>query len=255
MGMLKAIVVDDELPAREELICMLEELEGIGVVAAFEDGEETMEFLKMEKQVDVVFLDVQMRRKDGITTAGEILQLDSQPYIVFVTGFGEYAVKAFELDAVDYIVKPYDHERLRKTVAKLQELKIRHQLANDHVQDFISRNVQTPAKLSVWAHDRMIILQPGDIYFAKIDAKGKTMIISTKGDFWTKFTLKELAEKLAMGRFFRTHKSFLVNLDQVEEVILWYNSTFMLKLAGQKEAQVPVARHYIKEFNKVFERI
>ncbi|MDR3561844.1 MAG: LytTR family DNA-binding domain-containing protein [Negativicutes bacterium] len=254
--MLKAIIVDDEFPAREELSCMLTEFEEVQIVAAFEDGEEALAYLKSGHQADVIFLDIQMRHMDGITTAWEILQLPQPPYVVFVTGFGEYAIKAFELEAVDYILKPYEEQRLEQTVRKLHTLQRQRNLSNTHVHDFLSRQVPVGKKrLSVWAGDKMVILQPTDIFFAKVDEKGKTMICSTKGTFMTKFGLKEIEEKLAEPHFFRSHKSYLVNLDKVKEVNPWFNNTYMISLEGYPSEQVPVARHYLKEFNKAFEKI
>jgi len=254
--MLKAIVVDDELPAREELKYILEEMPDISVIADFEDGAELMDYLKQDRQVDVVFLDVQMRRKDGITTAGEILQLPQPPYVVFLTGFGEHAVKAFELNAVDYILKPFSEQRLRQTVKKLLALQKKNKLSNSNVYQFLS-GTEPPGRvrLSVWANDRMVILQPSDIVFVKIDEDGKTMICSTKGKLVTKLALKEIEQKLSSTQFFRTHKSFLVNLDKISEVEPWFNNTYMLTLEGCSEERVPVARHYMKDFNKAFERI
>ncbi|VBB09641.1 Hypothetical protein LUCI_4939 [Lucifera butyrica] len=255
--MLKAIIVDDEYPAREELKCMLEELKGIQVIGEFEDGSETVEFLKWSQhQTDVIFLDVQMREKDGITTAWEILQLPHPPHIIFVTGYGEYAVKAFELNAVDYILKPYDEQRLEQTIKKLQSLHVSSNLANTRVCDFFNKNEASGhRRFCVWANERMLILHPADIFFVKADEKGKCLICSAKGNFITKLALKEIEEKLASQSFFRTHKSYLVNLDKVCEVIPWFNNTYMLRLEGYNDEQVPVARHYLKEFNKAFEKI
>jgi len=254
--MLKAIIVDDELPARKELAFMLEQIEGISVIAEFEDGVETLEFLKPDRQADVIFLDIQMRRKDGITTAWEIMQMAQPPYIVFITGFEEYAIKAFELEAVDYVLKPFDEQRLHQTVRKLKTLHSRHELSNTPIVEYLNKQVPSGQKrLSIWSNERMVILHPRDICCVKTDDKGKTVVCSIKGNFVTKLALKEIQEKLASSEFIRTHKSYMVNLNRINEVIPWFNNTYMLVLDGYDDEKIPVARHYMKDFNREFEKI
>lgn len=254
--MLKAILVDDEMPARKELRYMLEEDEGISVIAEFEDGVETLEFLQNDRQVDVVFLDIQMRRKNGVATAWEIMQMARHPYIVFVTGFEEYAIKAFELDAVDYVLKPFDEQRLKQTVRKLKVLHSRNQLSNSHVQEYLDKHVQAGQKrLSIWSDGRMVILQPQDICCVKTDDKGRTVVCSTKGSFVTKLALKDIQGKLSSAEFIRTHKSYVVNLNRINEVLPWFNNTYLLVLDGYEDEKIPVARHYLKDFNREFEKI
>lgn len=254
--MLRAIIADDELPARKELRFMLEKLPGIKVAAEFEDGVETVDYLKEGQQADVVFLDIQMRRKDGVITAWEIMQMPQPPYIVFVTGYEEYAIKAFELDAVDYVLKPFEEERLQQTVRKVKSLQSRHKLSNNHVYDFLSKHLPSaPKRLAIWSNERMVILQPAEICCVKIDEKGKTMVCSTKGNFVTKLALKEIQERLATAGFIRTHKSYLVNANRISEAVPWFNNTYMLVLEGYDDEKIPVARHYLKEFSQVFEKI
>ncbi|MDR7868905.1 MAG: LytTR family DNA-binding domain-containing protein [Sporomusaceae bacterium] len=254
--MLNAIIVDDEFPAREELKSLISELPNFRVIAAFEDGSEVIEYLKTPNQADVVFLDVQMRCKDGITTAWEILQLPSAPYIVFVTGFGEYAVKAFELNAVDYIMKPYDERRLAQTAKKLQELQFSERLSNANVCDFFNNALTSKnTRFCVYQNGKMIILQPKDIIFVKSEEMGKTIIVSERGNFPTRLPLKDFEAKLASTQLLRIHKSYLVNPDKVREIIPWFNNTLMLVLEGYETERIPVARHYIKDFQKAFQKI
>lgn len=253
--MLNAIIVDDEFPAREELRSIIDEFDDIRVVAAFEDGAEVLEYLNSNR-ADVVFLDVQMRCLDGINTAWEILQLPSPPYIVFVTGFGEYAVKAFELNAVDYILKPFDEQRLAQTIKKLLELQAAKRFSNANIYEFLNRSVSSGrTKFCVWQNEKMVILQPADILYVKSEDRGKTLVVSEKGNFYTRLTLKELEEKFTSTQLLRIHKGYLVNPDKVSEIIPWFNNTFMLVLKGYDSEKLPVARHYLKDFQKVFEKI
>lgn len=251
--MLRIIIVDDEYPAREELKDMLEEMEDIEIIAEFEDGMETIEFLQKNDQADVVFLDIRMRHKDGIVTAWEILQLPNPPQVVFITGYEDYAVKAFELNAVDYILKPYSVQRLEQTISKLRNLTVANQFTNGNAFEFLRNNLTVDQmRLFVWVGEKMVVLHADDIIYIKTDEKGKPVIYSSKGVFMTRLTLKEIEKTLSPAQFVRTHKSYLVNLNKVSEVVPWFNNTYMISLDGYKEEQVPVARHYLNDFKSAF---
>ncbi|MDR3589574.1 MAG: LytTR family DNA-binding domain-containing protein [Negativicutes bacterium] len=244
---LRAIIVDDEFPAREELKYFLGQTGLVDVVGECEDGDEVPAALR-NLRPDVVFLDIMMRSKDGLATAAALLEEDHCPYIVFTTGFSEYAAKAFELNAVDYILKPYAKERVRTCVEKVAKMKKQRDSEADSAKP-LEQQRRNPPTICVWSKDRMVILQPADILFAKADEDRQTALHTTRGVFFTKTTLKELAENLKELRFLRTHKSYLVNLAKVQEVIPWFNGTYLLVLKNCGETNIPVARHYVKEFN------
>ncbi len=248
--MMKALLVDDEFPARGELRCLLEEIGRIEVVGECEDGEEALDFLK-KNAIDVVFLDIQMSVKDGLTTAWEIIQLPHPAQIVFTTGYNEYAVKAFELNAVDYVMKPYSKKRLEQTVQKLVDLRQEKKWENSKIYELLAKKlVANQGRLSVWAHDRLVVLTTAQILCVKAEGKGKSVLYTEKGNFFTGFTLKEIEEKLNSSQFLRTHKSYLVNLEKIREIIPWFNNTYVLVLEGYTGENIPVSRHYIKEFNE-----
>lgn len=252
--MLKVIIVDDEFPSREVLKKILAE-QGAEVIAEFEDGAEVVEFLRDEHDVDAVFLDIQMRDVDGMAAAWKIVQLKQAPYIVFTTGFSEYAVEAFELNAVDYVLKPFSKHRLEQTVCKLTELKLQTKLSKAKHNDYLAKDMPSSVpKMRVWSNDRMVILDPADILYITSDSKGGTIICSATKKFFTKMPLHYLEKQLTMG-FARTHKSFLVNLSKVCEVVPWFNHTYMLTLEGLTDEKIPLARHYIKAFNIFFPEI
>lgn len=241
---LKALIVDDEFPAREELACMLEESGAVEVIGACEDGEEALEFLR-ERPVDVVFLDIQMPTMDGLAAAREIMTLSDRPRVVFTTGFSEHAVKAFELEASDYLVKPYSKERLEKAIRKLQD----YYGGDEKTADLPPVGTEIGGKLPVWANGRLILLSTADIFFAKAAGKRNTLIVARKGQFSTSTTLRELEGKLSKANFIRTHKSYLVNAERIEEVVPWFNNTYLLVLRDCPVRDIPVARHYVRDFN------
>lgn len=246
--LLKVLVVDDEFPAREELVCLLTETKSVEVVGACEDGDEALEFIR-ERPVDAVFLDVQMPTIDGLSVAREILGLPEAPRVVFTTGFSEHAVKAFDLDAVDYLVKPYSKDRLERAVKKL------HAFFPEQGKRTSGGSSETEgaSKLSVWSKGRMVLLNYADIFFLRAEGKRNTLVCSKKGNYYTNITLRELEEKLSRASFLRTHKSYLVNTAKIEEVIPWFNNTYQLVLQECPERDIPVARHYVREFNQRME--
>lgn len=249
MMKLKALVVDDELPAREELIYMLEAGNKVKVVGECEDGDEVTGFLE-RISVDVVFLDIHMRIQNGLSTAWQIMQLSNNPKIVFTTGYSEYAQQAFELNAIDYVVKPYVQARINKTVAKVEE-SVRIGTLNQQIQAMIYSGVTAePNRLPVWQNERLLVLPYSEICYAKSDGKRNIVICTSKDCYTTNLTLRELEERLKPPKFLRTHKSYIANLDRVQEIISWFNNTYMLKLEGCEE-QIPVARHYIKAFQNL----
>lgn len=246
---LTAIIVDDEFPARAELKSILEEIGDIDIIGECEDGDEVIEMINA-RCPDVVFLDIQMRNKDGLAAAGEIMELTYPPNVVFTTGFNRFAAQAFELNAVDYILKPYSYERVAKSISKLIRTK-----AQQSIQASIPEPNKTPKTLPphlcVWSKDRMIILRPSEIFFAKADENRQTLLQTEQGAMFTKLALKDLENMLTDQGFLRTHKSYMVNLNKVREVIPWFNNTYVLVLENCRETNIPVARHYIKEFNRI----
>jgi two-component system LytT family response regulator len=248
---LKALLADDEFPARDELKYLLEEIGGIDVVAECEDGSEVLEVVR-KADIDVAFLDIHMRTRDGLSTAAEMAKIIGHPKVVFTTGYSEYAVKAFDLDAVDYVVKPYSRKRVEKAVAKLFEMIKIERLRNVGFQDQKGNEKSAGTdKIAVWANDRMIMLNHNEIFFVQSLAKRKTLLCTEKGKFTTSLTLKDIQNRLEPPQFIRTHKSYIVNLQKIREVIPWFNNTYVLNLEGCSEKDIPVSRHFIKEFNSM----
>ena len=243
---LKVLLVDDEFPARQELRCILEEIGNIEIVGECRSGEEAYRMLT-EIQTDAVFLDIQMRTMDdGLATAEKIMKLPNKPKIVFTTGFSEFAVQAFEVAAVDYVLKPYSRERFELTIERLTQTGNATTLPPAD-----SERPPDQVRVAVWHQDRLLVLLPSEIFFVRAELKRKTLLYTVKGEFTTTMSLKSVQERLANCGFFRTHKSFLVNMSKVREIVPWFNDTYILSLEGCPVQDVPVAKHYIQEFKRV----
>lgn len=253
--MIKCIIVDDEMPAREELKYLLQEFEDIEVIGEAAHGLEAIELNKKLKP-DLMFLDIQMPKISGIEVAYRLIKDGHLPLIVFVTAFEEYAIKAFEVNAIDYILKPISKERLKKDIEKvIHTHKLRSGELEDKIEklikDFKSQRANKITKISLYSNGRLIPLDPKEIIYATVEERS-TVIVSTKGRFESNNTLSQLEEKLNSSNFFRCHKSFLVNLDYIEEIDPWFNSTFLIKMKNIKD-EIPVSRSQAKEFKRIMD--
>lgn len=251
--MIKCIIVDDELPARTELKYLLQEYENIEVIGEVSHGLEVLE-VNERLYPDVIFLDIQMPQMDGIEVAEKLLQSKHMPLIVFVTAFEEYAIKAFEVNAIDYILKPISKDRLSKTIEKLiQTNEVNNKAFEQKIENFLSdiRNRKSAKvnKISVYYNGKLIPLAPNEIMYLTVEERN-TLIVSTKGRFESNNTLSQLEEKLNSPNFFRCHKSFLVNIDYISEIVPWFNSTFMIKMKNISD-EIHVSRGQAKEFKKI----
>ncbi len=230
--MFSALVIDDELLAREELIELLEETGDIDVIG---EANNAIEGLKKINQLkpDVVFLDIQMPQITGIELLA-MLDSDTMPRVVFVTAYDQFAIQAFEENAFDYLLKPVDTARLRKTVQRL--------IKADHVND-IDYAQLAPAQLDhvpCYGHNRIVIISSKDIEFAYSDLSGVHIQTATQKTT-SQLTLKVLEEKTPL---MRCHRQYLINLSAIKEIKLLENG--LAEIITASEQKVPVSRRYLK---------
>lgn len=230
---LKALVVDDEAPARSELRFMLEEAGGVEVVG---EAGNAMEALQLIRAIpyDVIFLDVDMPGLTGIALAEALTALENPPSIVFVTAHGEHAVKAFEVAAADYLVKPVEMKRLKQAIERSQGA---------------ARTAVRIDRIPVEKAGRKILLNIEDILY--VMAKDDYSYLFTKADrYLSTFSLAQLESRLEASGFFRVHRRFLVNLSCVKEVAPMYGGTLLLTLTDPNATQVPVSRRRVPSVKK-----
>jgi len=239
--MIRTIIVDDEYPTRQELASILSSISDVEIVAQCAIGQELLDYLQ-SNTADIVFLDIEMPQINGLEIA-KILRttIPNPPQIVFSTGYGQFAVQAFDLQAFDYVLKPYTQERILITIMRYRNHK--KQTENSKPKDSF--------KLPIWYNDKMILLNP-ESEISLVRAEQQRIIISTnKGEFEINAPLKELEQKLKDHGFLRTHKSYIVNVGKIREVIPWFNDTFILTLENCNHKEIPVSRHYLPDFKKV----
>lgn len=234
--MLSALVIDDELFAREELSELLEET---GQIEVMDQASNAIEGLKKINQLkpDVVFLDIQMPQITGIELLG-MLDPDTMPKVVFVTAYDQYAVQAFEDNAFDYLLKPVDTERLKKTIKRL----IKSQRPN---QDISILAPSSLAQVPCFGHNRVVIIPTQDVECAFSDISG-VQIQTHEQTATSQLTLKVLEEKTPLVR---CHRQYLINIKAIKEIKLLENG--LAEIVTLSEHKVPVSRRYLKNLKEM----
>jgi DNA-binding LytR/AlgR family response regulator len=238
---LRVLVVDDEQPARDELAFQLGRLDEVGEVLGAAEATECLRLLE-SADVDAVFLDVRMPGLDGLELARIVRLLARPPMLVFVTAFDSYAVEAFGLAAVDYLLKPVRAERLRATVKRLLEARRGIEAgagATGHTVDVDALGDRLP----VLARGRIVLVNVDDIRVALV-AGERVMVHTHEGRFQARHTLAELEHRLHGRGFLRVHRAYLVNLRHVLTIESFFNGTYLLKLRDVPDLTVPVSRRH-----------
>jgi DNA-binding LytR/AlgR family response regulator len=239
---LRVLVVDDEQPARDELVFQLERLGEVGEVLGAAEATECLRLLE-SADVDAVFLDVRMPGLDGLELARIVRLLARPPMLVFVTAFDSYAVEAFGLAAVDYLLKPVRAERLRATVKRLLETRRGHEAGAAGATGQPEDDDAIGDRLPVLARGRIVLVNVGDIRVAMV-AGERVMVHTHEGRFQSRHTLAELEHRLHGRGFLRVHRAYLVNLRHVLTIETFFNGTYLLKLRNVPDLTVPVSRRH-----------
>ncbi len=230
--MFSALVIDDELLAREELIELLEETGNIDVIG---EASNAIEGLKKINQLkpDVVFLDIQMPQITGIELLA-MLDGESMPHVVFVTAYDQFAIQAFEENAFDYLLKPVDTERLKKTVQRL--------IKAEHVNhtDFTPLTPEHLEHVPCYGHNRIMIISSKEIELAYSDVGGVHIQTATQKTT-SQLTLKVLEQKTPL---LRCHRQYLINVSAIKEIKLLDNG--LAEIMTSSGYKVPVSRRYLK---------
>lgn len=237
----RVFIVDDEQPAREELAFMLGEISEVLLIGEASTGMEAVKKAK-ELKPDLMFLDIQLPDLTGLQVAELLNEFDFAIQIVFLTAYDHFAIEAFKLRAFHYLLKPYDLEDLIEVFDTYSDMLKENQL----------KTGQTKNKLAIETENGITYLSPKEIYF--IEKQGREVIIHTKtAKMKALFTLSELFEKLERFSFFRTHKSYLVNLEHIKELRAWFSGSYNLSMNDQEQSEVPVSRNYVKDLREKVE--
>jgi two-component system response regulator LytT len=255
---LSTVIVDDEQLARDELAYLLKDMGDINVVAQGKNGVEAVNLIR-EHNPDLVFLDVQMPGLDGFGVIKKLLDRKLPlPKIVFATAFDQYAVKAFEVNAIDYLLKPFDKKRVAQSVQKVRAKLDPESASTDKLETLVrmleSHKPQT-SKILLKAAGRLFLVDQKDICFASIEdgiiSVATTGTASMEGQSNCR-TLEELLDSLDPNVFWRAHRSYLVNINRIKEVVPWFKSSYQLRMDDKKQTEIPVSRAQTKRLRELF---
>jgi len=244
MSKIRTVIVDDEPLARERLRKLISNEEDLELIEMCENGQEAIDYLS-EDLPHLLFLDIQMPEIDGFQVLKKI-NYEDIPCIVFVTAYDEYALRAFEVNALDYLLKPFDQQRFKKAVAR-----VRNQLQNqtqNQLDSRLTRLVDSLDKSSSYL-ERIMIKANGRVYFVKtdevdwIEAAGNYLKLHYgKKNHMIRETMSNMEEKLDPDQFFRIHRSVIVNIEKIKELQPWFHGDYMITLLdGQK---LTMSRNY-----------
>ena len=273
---ISALIIDDEQLARDELAYLLQAAPDVDVVAQGANGIEAVELIE-EHHPDLVFLDVQMPGLDGFAVIQKVMERHrkqkenhswSLPQFVFATAYDQYAVRAFDVNAVDYLLKPFDRTRVDKALERVRgrvasgtagnaaaESPIESQL--DALLSLLkgprpAGRISQPAKLIVQSGSRLLLVDQTEICFAEIE-EGVIRVVTQHFEGQSKCrTIEELLDQLDPALFWRAHRSFVVNINQIREVVPWFKSTYQLRMNDKQHTEIPVSRAQTKRLRELF---
>jgi two-component system, LytTR family, response regulator len=239
---MNVLIADDEAPARRKLARFLGDTDDVAIVAEASNGIDAVDLIAMTKP-DIVFLDIHMPDLDGLGVAETLVRSETSPSIVFVTAFDRYAVKAFEVNALDYLLKPYDRERFDKMLARVR--------ASRDARVDAARLAQTLATLRNEEQyvRRLLVPNEGRSYFvpvreiARLEADGNTVVLHTaRGTHRLRATLEALEARLDPAHFARVHRSTIVNIDEIAEIHPWFHGDY--KILMRDGSEIAWSRRY-----------
>jgi two-component system, LytTR family, response regulator len=255
---INTIIVDDEKPARDELAYLLKGFPEINVIGQGKNGVEAVSLIK-EHSPDLVFLDVQMPGLDGFGVLKKLVERKIKaPHVVFATAFDHYAVQAFDVNAVDYVLKPFDKARISKAIARARKMLESQTSATDRLEQLVQQlggakpASAQPVKLLVKSQQRLLLVDEQDLIWASIQDGAITVMAKDAEGSSNYRTLEELNAALDSESFWRPHRSFLVNIHHIKEVVPWFKSSYMLKMNDKKQTEIPVSRAQTKRLRELF---
>lgn len=244
------VVIDDEKLACDELAYLLKDFPEIEVVATGSNGLQAVELIR-KLEPELVFLDIRMPGLDGMGVVRQLREkTDDLPQFIFVTAYEQHAVEAFRLQAMDYLLKPVDKARLTETIERarraIQEKKVPEPAP-----------AKTPAqaprhKLMVRANSRYFIVDANEVIYATID-DGLITLVTTNFEGHSNYrTIEDLQANLDRDMFWRVHRSYLVNINRIKEVVPWFKSSYQLRMDDRKHTEIPVSRVQTRRLRELF---
>ena len=256
---LRVIVVDDEQLAREELCYQLEQLAGIEIVAQASNGIEAIGAVERHEP-DLVFLDIQMPGLGGFEVARRLLEHeDEAPALVFVTAFDQHAIQAFEVNAVDYLLKPVDSGRLEQALQRARRRVDAERSGpsaaptNDQLEQIVKMMAGRQTRrdqVAIRVGERFVLVQADEIIYASLADESINIVTGQVAGTSNYRTLDELQARLDPDVFWRVHRSHLVNINKIKEIVPWFSRNYILRMKDAKGSEIPVSRAQTKRLRE-----
>src|SRR4051794_14831807 len=250
---LSTVIADDEPLACEELAFLLRDFPEVELAATARNGLEVVDLIS-KIEPDVVFLDIHMPGLDGLGVVRRLRERDVElPHFIFVTAYDQYAVEAFRLEAMDYLLKPVERGRLAETIDRARRT-IQERRAPEPPSPAPKGAAASPTrtKLLVRANSRNFIVDANDVIYATID-NGLISLVTTNLEGHSNYrTIEDLQANLDREMFWRVHRSFLVNINRIKEVVPWFKSSYQLRMDDKKHTEIPVSRVQTRRLRELF---
>ncbi len=257
MHTLRTIVVDDEQLARDELCFLLTRFDDIDVVAQASNGVEALDAIH-EHAPDLVLLDVQMPGLTGFEVAKRLLKAGFEANLVFVTAYDRHAIEAFNVNAVDYILKPVEPARLGTALERVRKRLQADRVAPragsntdlDRLLQMLGEKNGRREQLAVKVGDRFLLIHADEVVHASVDDDVITVVKNSLSGTSNYGTLDELQARLDPDVFWRVHRSHLVNINKIREIVPWFSRNYILKMKDTKGTEIPVSRSQTKRLRE-----
>jgi len=252
---ISTIVVDDEQLACDELSYLLKDFPEVDVIATGSNGLEAIELIR-RMEPDLVFMDVNMPGVDGMGVVRQLREKGVElPHVIFVTAYDQYAVEAFRLEALDYLLKPVDKVRLAESVDRARRAVQERKAPETSLGGVAAPPVSQSAprnKLAVRCNNRHFIVDASEVIYATID-NGLITLVTTNLEGHSNYrTIEDLQAALDRDQFWRVHRSYLVNINRIKEVVPWFKSSYQLRMDDKKHTEVPVSRVQTRRLRELF---
>ncbi|MDY4511405.1 LytR/AlgR family response regulator transcription factor [Streptococcus pluranimalium] len=236
---MKVAVIDDEPLARMELSYLLKQTHEVSDIIEGESIEDAFQLI-LTDQPDLLFLDIHLTDESGLDLAKRLQKVPNAPLIIFATAYDNHAVEAFEVNALDYILKPFEQERIQKAVTKAkQALQANSSVPASH------DDVRESSRLTLETDERIYLISFDDIIYCEVQGK-ETTVYTKQGMHTTHTSLSSLEKVLTSSRFMKVHRSYLINQKEIKEIQPWFNQTYQVTMSNG--GKVPVSRSYLKDF-------
>ena len=259
MSSLRVVVVDDEQLAREELCYQLEQLEGVEIVAQASNGIEAIGVVERHDP-DLVFLDIQMPGLGGFEVARRLLEHEEEaPAMVFVTAFDQHAIEAFEVNAVDYLLKPVEAGRLEQALVRARRRVEAERPGpaaaptNDQLEQIVKMMAGRQTRrdqVAIRVGERFVLVQADEIIYASLADESINIVTGQVAGTSNYRTLDELQARLDPDVFWRVHRSHLVNINKIKEIVPWFSRNYILRMKDAKGSEIPVSRAQTKRLRE-----